>query len=43
MHFSGRVRVGEVMPLNRGPLTAGKGKSVEAIVDGVGRKGFALP
>ena len=43
MHFSGRVRVGEVMPLDRGLPTAGKGKSVEAIVDGVGGKEFAFP
>lgn len=43
MHFSGRVRAGEVMPLDRGLLTAGKGKSVEAIVDGVSGKGFAFP
>lgn len=43
MYFSGRVRVGEVMPLHRGLLTAGKGGSLEAVVDGVGGQGFAFP
>jgi len=43
MHFSGRVRAGEVMPLDRGLLTAGKGKGLEATADGVCGKGFAFP
>lgn len=43
MRFSGRVRVGEVTPLNRGLLTTGKGKSLEATADGLGGKGFAFP
>lgn len=42
MHFSGRVRAGEAMPLYRGLLAAGKGKRVEVIVDGGGGKGFAF-
>lgn len=43
MHFSGRVGVGEVMPLNRVLLTPEKSKNVEALVAGVGGKQFALP
>jgi len=35
MHFSGKVRVGEVMPLDRGSCSR-ESKRGEAIVDGEG-------
>lgn len=40
MHFHGMDRVGGVIPLKQRSACS---KSVEAIVEGVGGKGFAFP